>query len=116
MTAVLQREELFSTAYPGGVAIPHPRNPLSDAHGESLIAYGRTFSGIPFGATSGGLTDIFFLVLCHDSRSHLRIVARLGRMLQLPDFLDRLREADDSGAAYDVICAADEEVAQIDRK
>ncbi len=115
LEAVLQREELFSTAYPGGVAIPHPRNPLPDAHGESLIAYGRTFSGIPFGASSGGLTDIFFLVLCHDSRSHLRIVARLGRMFQLPGFLDRLREADDSVSAYDVICAADEEVAQFDR-
>ncbi len=115
MTAVLQREELFSTAYPGGVAIPHPRNPLPDAHGESLIAYGRTFSGIPFGAASGGLTDIFFLVLCHDSRSHLRIIARLGRMFQLPGFLDLLRECDDSAAAFDAIRAADEEVAQSDR-
>lgn len=116
LTAVLQREELFSTAYPGGVAIPHPRNPLPDAHGESLIAFGRTLSGIPFGAPSGGLTDIFFLVLCHDSRSHLRIVARLGRMFQLPGFLDRLREADDSASTFDVICAADEEVAEFDRK
>lgn len=115
LSAVLQREELFSTAYSGGVAIPHPRNPLPEAHGESLIAYGRTFSGIPFGAASGGLTDIYFLVLCHDSRSHLRIVARLGRMFQLPGFLDQLREADDSVSAYEVICAADEEVSQFDQ-
>ncbi|MBI1312802.1 helix-turn-helix domain-containing protein [bacterium] len=115
LNAVLQREELFSTAYPGGVAIPHPRNPLPEAHGESLVAFGRTLSGIPFGATSGGLTDLFFLVLCHDSRSHLRIVARLGRMFQLPDFFDRLRKADDSTSTYDVICAADEEVARFDR-
>ena len=115
LTAVLQREELFATAYPGGVAIPHPRNPLPDAHGESLIAFGRTFSGIPFGAASGGLTDLFFLVLCHDSRSHLRIIARLGRMFQLPGFLDQLRECDDSMSAFETIRAADEEVAQSDR-
>ncbi|MHC4875955.1 MAG: PTS sugar transporter subunit IIA [Planctomycetota bacterium] len=115
LSAVLQREELFSTAYPGGVAIPHPRNPLPEAHGESLIAFGRTFSGIPFGAASGGLTDLFFLVLCHDSRSHLRIIARLGRMFQLPGFLDQLRECDDSVVAFEAIRAADEEVAQSDR-
>lgn len=114
LKAVQQREEIFATAYDGGVAIPHPRNPLPDAHADSLIAFGRTYSGIPFGAPHGALTDLFFLVLCRDSRAHMQIVARLGRMFQLPNFLDGLRERDDSQSTYDYIIAADRFVADQD--
>lgn len=110
LSAVQERDELHSTAFENGVAIPHPRNPLPEALGQSLIAFGRTLAGIPFGAPRGGLTDIFFLVLCRDSRSHLQALARLGRLLQQPDFLDDLRTAPDSDSAYDVICAADEKI------
>ncbi|GAB4151131.1 MAG: PTS sugar transporter subunit IIA [Planctomycetaceae bacterium] len=112
LAAVQEREEIFSTAFENGLAIPHPRNPLSDALGESVIAFGRTQSGIPFGGTRGKLTDLFFLVLCRDSRTHLQVLARLGRMIQLPEFLDKLRAAPDSQTAYDVICQADETVGQ----
>jgi PTS system nitrogen regulatory IIA component len=49
LNAIRQREELGSTALESGVAIPHPRRPLPMALGESLVAYGRTASGIPPG-------------------------------------------------------------------
>ena len=114
LDAVQQREELFATAYPGGVAIPHPRNPLPDAHGESVLAFGRTLSGIPFGGAHGQMSDLFFFVLCKDSKSHLAILARLGRMLQSDGFLDELRERHDSVAAYDFICQTDEQIASLD--
>ena len=110
LQAVLERESVLSTGFENGVALPHPRNPVPEALGESLIAYGRTLSGIPYGAPKRQLTDIYFLLLCRDSRTHLHVLARLGRMLQLPNFVDDLREADDSAHAYDVICSADEEV------
>lgn len=110
LKAVQEREELFSTAYSGGVALPHPRNPLPDAHGESLIAFGRTPSGIPFGAENGSLTDLFFLVLSHDTQQHLQIIARLGRIFQLPNFLDQLREQPDARNTYDLIAGADAEI------
>ena len=54
------------------------------------------------------LTDLFFLVLCRDSRTHLQVLARLGRLLQTPGFLQRLRDAPDSEAAYLAICSADQ--------
>lgn len=114
LKAVQQREELFSTAYSGGVAIPHPRNPLPDAHGESLIAFGRTMTGIPFGSQHGGLTDLFFLVLCQDSKSHLQVLARLGRMLQLPEFIIQLRQTDDPQLTYDLICETEKKIAALD--
>ena len=105
--AVLEREEIFSTGFENGVAIPHPRNPLPDVLGQSIVAFGRTLSGIPFGAPRRQLSDVFFLVLCRDSRSHLHVLARLGRLIQSPGFLDALRAAETSQSAYDVIAQAD---------
>lgn len=110
LKAVQQREEVMPTAFGSGIAIPHPRNPLPDAYGQSLIAFGRTLSGIPFGAPSRQLTDLFFLVLCRDSRTHLHVLSRLGRLIQLPGFLDELRSASDGLTAYEVVCAADEKL------
>jgi nitrogen PTS system EIIA component len=112
LQAVQRREEVMSTGYENGIAIPHPRNPLPEALGESIIAFGRTFAGIPFGAPKRQLTDLFFLVLCKDSQTHLRVLARLGRMLQLSAFVDDLRDTDDNAAAYEIICAADDVISR----
>jgi PTS system nitrogen regulatory IIA component len=110
LKAVQDREDLMSTAFAGGVAIPHPRQPLADAISDSVIAFGRTHGGIPFGAPDNSLTDLFFLVLCRDTRTHLHVLARLGRLIQSPGFLDGLRQAADSGEAYDWIAAADRQI------
>lgn len=109
LQAVQDREEVLPTGFDNGVAIPHPRNPLPEALGQSVIAFGRTLSGIPFGGPKSGLTDLFFLVLCRDSRTHLQVLARLGRLIQLPEFVDRLRTAS-GGAAYEIICAMDQQI------
>jgi nitrogen PTS system EIIA component len=108
--AIRQREEMGSTALPNGVAIPHPRRPLPAALGESVLAFGRTASGIPFGAPHGGLTDVFFLVCCRDDRTHLRVLARLTRLFLRPSFLDDLRAADTPAAAWEKITAAEREL------
>lgn len=108
--AIRQREELGSTALPSGVAIPHPHRPLPNALGDSLIAYGRTSTGIPFGAERGGLTDIFFLVCCQDDRTHLRVLARLSRLLLRPDFLADLRAAETPAETWQLIDAAEREL------
>lgn len=109
LAAVRAREQLHTTALPGGVAIPHPRRPMPDAMAESLIAFGRTTSGIPFGPR-GQMTDVFFLVLCRDDRTHLQVLARLSRMLQREGFLDRLRAAETASATLEAICETEAEV------
>ena len=110
LEAIRQREEMGSTALESGVAIPHPRRPLPAALGESLMAYGRTASGIPFGAPGGGLTDIFFLVCCRDDRTHLQVLARLSRLLKRPGFLDELRSAETPADSWQIIAAAEREL------
>ena len=95
VAAIKQREERGSTALEGGVALPHPSRPVADTvQGETVLAYARTASGIPFGAPDGGLTDIFFLVCCRDQPTHLHVLTRLARLLRRPGFLDQLRAAE----------------------
>src|SRR5262245_30834438 len=107
LEAVRQREEMGSTALACGVAIPHPHRPLAQALGEPVVAFGRTPRGLPFGAALGGLTDLFFLVCCRDDRTHLRVLARLSRLVQRPGFLDALRAAEGPRQAYEVITTAE---------
>jgi PTS system nitrogen regulatory IIA component len=108
--AVQAREDMASTALANGVAIPHPRRPLASALGESIIALGRTASGLPFGAENGNLTDIFFLVCCRDDRTHLRVLARLSRLLLQPRFLDELRAAEVPADVWQLIDRTEREL------
>jgi len=110
LEAVKQREAVMSTGFDNGVAIPHPRNPLPEALSDSVVAFGRTTSGIPFGGPKRSLTDLFFLVLARDSTTHLQILARIGRLMQLPDFVHSLRAAETSADAYTLICPADTQI------
>jgi PTS system nitrogen regulatory IIA component len=110
LEAIRQREEMGTTALPSGVAIPHPHRPLPAALGDAVIAYGRTASGIPFGADRGGLTDVFFLVACRDDRTHLRVLARLSRLLLRPGFLDELRAAEAPADAWELIVNEEREL------
>jgi PTS system nitrogen regulatory IIA component len=110
LSAIKQREDMGSTALGSGVAIPHPRRPLPQALGESVLAYGRTASGIPFGAPHGNLTDIFFLVCCRDQRTHLHVLARLSRMMLRLGFLDELRAAQTVSATYRLISEAEHDL------
>ena len=71
LEAVKQREDKASTAQANGVALPHPHRPNPGILGDSVIAFGRTDSGIPFGGDHGILSDLFFLVCCRDHRTHL---------------------------------------------
>ncbi|MGL4464334.1 MAG: PTS sugar transporter subunit IIA [Planctomycetia bacterium] len=110
LDAVKAREELCSTAMPGGWAMPHPRRPMADALEDHLVAFGRTASQIPFGGPRGALTDVFFLLLCRDERTHLQTVARLARMVQRDRFIDRLREAEGVDDVLQVLRETEEEV------
>jgi nitrogen PTS system EIIA component len=110
LKALIQREEMATTAQENGIALPHPHRPLPNALGGAVLAYGRTASGIPFGASHGGLTDIFFLVGARDDRTHLRTLARLARMLLRPGLVDELRAAETPQATFELLAAAERDL------
>jgi PTS system nitrogen regulatory IIA component len=90
---VRKREELCSTTVAPAVALPHPRYPLPYDIAASFVVVGLTPSGIPFGAPTGKLTRLFFLICCKDDRTHLHVLARLARMLDSQEMLDRFLSA-----------------------
>jgi len=96
--ALRKREELHSTALDNGIAILHPRRPMPNILAETFLALGIAPSGIPFGGGFGNLTDIFFLLCSTDDQIHLRILARLSRILTAPNFLPTLRSCETPAA------------------
>src|SRR5438874_1503598 len=107
LKAVQAREEVASTALENGVAVLHPRRPLPSALGEPVVAFGRTAGGIPFGGPRGRMTDLYFIVCCRDDRTHLRVLARLSRLMLRPAFLDDLRAAETAAETLQVIRSAE---------
>ena len=105
--ALTSREELHPTALGNGVALLHPRRPLPSIMGEPFLALGITTSGIPFGGPRGCLTDVFFLIGSTSETVHLRVLAKLSRMLQQSEWLDELRESESPLGAWQVISDGD---------
>lgn len=105
--AVRDREQLHPTALDSGVALLHPRRPLPNILAEPFLALGRTYKGIPFGGGRGNLTDIFFLICSTDDRSHLRILARLSRLLTEAELLDEIRRSEDAASVKAAIESAE---------
>lgn len=87
------RESLCSTALADGFALLHPRHQDPYMFEDSFIGFGRTIKAIPFGASDGKETDIFFLICCQNDRLHLHVLARLCLMCRQKNFLLRLRQA-----------------------
>jgi nitrogen PTS system EIIA component len=106
--AVTAREAMHPTALDIGVALLHPRRPQSSILSESIVALGIVGSGIPFGGRS--LTDIFFLICVTEDHQHLRILARLSRMISDEAWLASLRAAGDALEAHELIVQRAEEL------
>jgi excisionase family DNA binding protein len=104
------REELCSTAMPGGFALPHLRTQEPYLFETSFIVLGRPIQAIHFGAPDGEPTQLFFLICCQDDRLHLHTLARLCLMATRTSVLDQLRDASDAQAMRDALIAAEQEI------
>jgi nitrogen PTS system EIIA component len=99
--AVEAREQMHPTALDNGAALLHPRRPMTGILGEAIVAVGIKPGGVPFGGRA--LTDVFFLICSTSDHEHLRILARLSRLIAEPGFLDDLRQAADAAEAAGLI-------------
>jgi nitrogen PTS system EIIA component len=104
------REELCSTAVPGGLALPHPRSHDPYLFETSFMVVGRPVQEIHFGAPDGQPTHLFFLLCCQDDRLHLHTLARLCLIVQKTKLLDQLRDAPDAETMRNAIIAAEQEI------
>ena len=107
--AVQVREQLHPTALDCGVALLHPRRPQTSILADSVIALGVCPAALPF-SDGGQLTDIFFLICSYDDASHLRILARLSRLIADAEFLERLRSSESAQQAWGFLQEAEQQL------
>ncbi|MEM7456884.1 MAG: PTS sugar transporter subunit IIA [Planctomycetota bacterium] len=108
--AIRAREQLHPTALENGVALLHPRRPLAGILAEPFLALGITSTGIPFGGPRGVLTDVFFLIAMIDEACHLRVLARLSRLIAQETFVEEIRSAGSPAAVIQLISDYEENI------
>ena len=105
---LLERERLGSTGIGGGIAIPHGKLKSLQS---LLMGFGRSRKGVEFDAMDGRPTHLFFLLLAPEDSTggHLKMLARISRLLKNDVFKERLMNAADWRELYSVIEKEDEE-------
>ena len=92
LQVLLERERLGSTGLGDGIAIPHGKLQGLD---EILLSFGRSSEGISFDAMDGKPVHLFFLLMAPENSAglHLKILAKISRMLKDPALRDNLLRA-----------------------
>jgi PTS system nitrogen regulatory IIA component len=108
-TALIEREKLGSTGIEDGVAIPHAKVAGLD---DILVAFGRCPEGIDFDAHDGKPTHLFFVLLAPEKATgmHLKVLARLSRLLKDVRVRNRLMDADVPEDLYRIITEEDDKL------
>jgi nitrogen PTS system EIIA component len=102
---LLERERLGSTGIGGGIGIPHGK--LKNL-ASLVLGFGISRQGVNFESMDGRPTHIFFLLLTPEDSAgiHLKLLARISRLLKNDDFKERLMH---SQTPEDIIAAISEE-------
>ena len=87
---LLDRENLHYTAIAPHVAIPHARSPASAGLKHSALVVGVCPEGTDFGASDKKPTNVFILICSEDDMVHLRLLAKISKLLSKPKVIDRL--------------------------
>lgn len=108
MDALLERESLQSTGIGSGVAVPHA---ICDQLGEPRVVLGRCADGVDFRALDERPVHLFFLLLSPsgETGTHIKLLARIARLVRHPDLLERIRESGDAVAMIDALRAYERE-------
>jgi PTS system nitrogen regulatory IIA component len=105
---LLDRERLGSTGIGGGIGIPHGKF----KHLESLVlGFGLSRQGIDFESMDGRPTHIFFLLLTPENSAglHLKLLARISRMLKSDVLKERLMQAEHQDDVLSIVKEDDED-------
>ena len=105
---LMDLERLGSTGIGGGIGIPHGK--IKDL--ESLVlGFGLSRKGVDFEAIDSKPTHIFFILITPENSTglHLKLLARISRILKNDQFKDRLQNAADRDEIFDIIKEEDEE-------
>ncbi|MBC8108450.1 MAG: phosphoenolpyruvate--protein phosphotransferase, partial [Anaerolineae bacterium] len=94
--AVWQREDIYSTGFGFGFALPHCKSEQMTANS---IVVAKLATPVAWGSTDQQPVDVIFLVAMRASsygKEHMRVFAQLSRMVMREEFRDRVREIADA--------------------
>lgn len=103
---LIEREEQVPTSTPEGVAFPHALSPEIDT---TLVVVARVKGGVTFGQPEHPPADLVFCMF-GPSKSpweHVRLLARLARLVHTEHARQSLRDATDAQALYDRLVTED---------
>ena len=105
---LLDRERLGSTGIGGGIGIPHGK--LKDLE-KLVLGFGLSKKGVDFESMDGRPTHIFFLLITPENSTglHLKLLARISRILKNDIFKDNLLNAANQEEIYSIIKEVDED-------
>ncbi len=108
MRGLLERERLGTTGIGGGIGIPHAKFKNLDS---LVLGFGLNRKGVDFESIDGQPTHIFFLLVTPENSTelHLKLLARISRILKHEPFREQLLNASDSDEIYSIIKGEDEE-------
>ena len=105
---LMERERLGSTGIGSGIGIPHGK--LKDLDG-LVLGFGLSRKGVDFESMDNRPTHIFFLLVTPENSTglHLKLLARISKILKHDQFRERLLKAADSEEIYTIIKDEDAE-------
>jgi PTS system nitrogen regulatory IIA component len=105
---LMERERLGSTGIGGGIGIPHGK--IKDLK-SLVLGFGLSRQGVDFESIDGEPTYIFFVLITPEDSTglHLKLLARISRILKNDHFKERLMNATDRDEIFDIIKQEDEE-------
>jgi len=103
---LLERERSHTTVMGSGLAIPHATVPGLD---EPVIGVALGREPIAFGPADADPVRVFFVLLSPPGREreHVKLLARICRLMRHESFIDRLEAAEDAEGLVQVIEAID---------
>ena len=106
LNVLLEREELGSTGIGDGIAIPHGKSPEIT---QIISGFGLSKQGIEFDSLDGKPAHLFFLLVAPENSpgTHLKVLARISRMLKNVNFREKLLEANSQHEIYQIISEED---------
>jgi PTS system nitrogen regulatory IIA component len=106
LQVLLEREELGSTGIGDGIAIPHGK---SQQLSSIVSGFGLSKQGIDFDSLDGKPAHLFFLLVAPENSvgTHLKMLARISRMLKNVEFREKLLQAESQQEIYQIIAAED---------
>lgn len=107
LDALMQREAAQSTGIGGGLAVPHAVYPEL---GATVIGLALSRAGIDFLSLDEKPVHTFFLLLSPPASSgtHVKLLARIARLMRQPGVLDELLAADTAEGVIERIRHLDE--------